>query len=382
MAAAADSTSAKTTAKTTAKTIVLAGGGTGGHVYPALAMGDALAARGHRILYFGDPTRLEGRVVPARGIPFTAVPAVAFPRAGLAAKVRFAFGLLRATLVSRRQLAASGADLVLGVGGYVSAPPVLAAWTLGLPTAVHEANVTPGLANRLCARVARLVLLTYAATGPKLPGKAPRETVGCPVNPAVLSGDRAAAARYGLDPAKRTLLVVGGSLGAAAINRVGIAAAKLADRGWQVLLISGPKYEAEVRAALPDPLPPGVALIGYEDRMVDAYAMSDVVLCRAGSSTLAELTAVGRPSVLIPSPNVTDNHQEGNARGLEQVGAALVFTERELSGPDGVDPGPVLARINTLLADGEALDRMGAAARAQARLGTAERVADLVEGLL
>ena len=368
---------------TTPRTIVLAGGGTGGHVYPALAMGDALSSRGHRILYFGDPTRLEGRVVPARGIPFTAVPAVAFPRAGLLAKVRFAFGLLRATLLSRRQLKSAGADLVLGVGGYVSAPPVLAAWTLGIPTAVHEANVTPGLANRLCARVAKLVLLTYPQTGAKLPGKAPRETVGCPVNPRVLSGDRAAAAaRYGLDPAKRTLLVVGGSLGAAAINQVGIAAAKLDSRAWQVLLITGPKYESEVREALPSPLPSGVALMGYEDRMVDAYAISDVVLCRAGSSTLAELTAVGRASVLIPSPNVTDNHQEGNARGLEAVGAAIVFTEGELKRGDGIDPGPVLARIDALLADAGALDRMSAAARAQARLGTAERVADLVEGLL
>lgn len=372
-----------TTQNTGPRTIVLAGGGTGGHVYPALAMGDALAGRGHRILYFGDPTRLEGRVVPARGIPFTAVPAVAFPRAGLLAKVRFAFGLLRATLLSRGQLKAAGADFVLGVGGYVSAPPVLAAWTLGIPTAVHEANVTPGLANRLCARVARLVLLTYSQTGAKLPGKAPRETVGCPVNPKVLSGDRAAAAkRYGLDPSRPTLLVVGGSLGAAAINQVGIAAAKLPGRSWQVLLISGPKYEAEVRAAVGSPLPEGVALLGYEDRMVDAYAMADVVLCRAGSSTLAELTAVGRPGVLIPSPNVTDNHQEGNARGLEQVGAAVVFTEGQLKTADGIDPGPVLKRVGELLGDPAALTRMSEAARAQARLDTAERVATLVEGLL
>ncbi len=371
------------TGRAGAKTIVLAGGGTGGHVYPALAMGEALAARGHRILYYGDPTRLEGRVVPQRGVPFHAVPAVAYPRAGLGAKVRFLWGLLVATLKSRAMLKAHGADLVLGVGGYVSAPPVLASWLCGLPSVVHEANVTPGLANRLCARVADLVLLTYEATGPKLPGKAPRELVGCPVNPKVLSGDRvAAAARYGLDPAKRTLLVVGGSLGAAAINQAGVAAAKKADRDWQVLLVTGPRYEAEVRAALGPSLPPGVTLIGYEDRMVDAYAMADLVLCRAGSSTLSELCAVGRPSLLIPSPNVTDNHQEGNARGLEKVGAAVVFTERELSASGTLDPSPVVARADALLGDERALAAMSAGARGQAHLDTASRVADLVEGIL
>jgi len=365
------------------RTIVLAGGGTGGHVYPALAMGEALAARGHRILYYGDPNRLEGRVVPARGIPFHPVPAVAYPRAGGVAKVRFLWGLLRATIQSRGMLRQHGADLVLGVGGYVSAPPVLAAWTMGRPSVVHEANVTPGLANRLCARVARLVLLTYEATSTRLPGNAPRELVGCPVNPRVLGGDRAAAAaRYGLDPRARMLLVVGGSLGAAAINQAGIAAAKLKDRDWQVLLVSGPRYHDEVKAALGDPLPRGVTLIGYEDRMVDAYAMADLVLCRAGSSTLSELCAVGRPSLLIPSPNVTDNHQEGNARGLEQVGAAVVVTERELGAPAGLDVAPVVAKISALLADPEALARMSAAAKGQAHLDTAERVADLVEGLL
>ena len=361
------------------RTIALAGGGTGGHVYPALAMGEALAARGHRLVYLGDAGRLEGRVVPARGIPFHPVPAVAFPRAGLVAKLRFLVGLLKATAVSRKLLQELRVEAVLGVGGYVSAPPVLAAWTLGLPTAVHEANVTPGLANRLCARVASLVLLTYAQTSDRLPGRAPRETVGCPVNPRILEGDRAAAAaRYGLDPARPTLLVVGGSLGAAAINQIGVAAAKKADRAWQVLLISGPRYEADVRAALGE-IPPGVALVGYEDRMMDAYALADLVVCRAGSSTLAELTAVGKPSVLVPSPNVTDNHQEGNARGLEQVGAALVYTEAQLSAGGAFSPDPVVHRVDALLGDRAALDRMAAAARSQARLGTAERVADLLE---
>ena len=353
-------------------TVVLAGGGTGGHVYPALAMGEALQAGGHTLKYMGDARRLEGRVVPQTNIEFIPIPAVQYPRGGIAGKFSFALGLLKAIIRSRGMLKAAEADFVLGVGGYISAPPILAAWTLGIPTAIHEANVTPGLANRLCARVAKLVLLTYEATAGRLPGTAPRVTVGCPVNPKVLEGDREqAAARYGLDAGKPTLLVVGGSLGAETINRIALAAARSPERSFQVLHVTGPRYHAEIEQAL-TPVPEGVVLVDYEDRMADAYAMADLVLCRAGSSTLAELTAIGKPSVLVPSPNVTDNHQEGNARGLEEVGAAVVMVEKGLS-VDGA-----VAQIGSLLADSETLSQMAVSAREQGHLDTAKQVASLL----
>ena len=354
-------------------TVVLAGGGTGGHVYPALAMGEALQRRGHSLHYYGDEGRLEGRVVPERGIPFTAIEAAQYPRAGLVSKLRFGLSLLSGVLACRRRLRADGADFVLGVGGYISAPPVLAAWSLGIPTAVHEANVTPGMANKLCARVARLVLLTYEASRPRIPGGARKELVGCPVGPQVTAGDAGAAfSKYGLDPARPLLLVVGGSLGAATINALGLALARMPERGFQVALVTGPRYHDAVQAELGDP-PEGVALIGYEDRMPDAYAAASLVLCRAGSSTLAELTAVGLASVLVPSPNVTDNHQEGNARGLESVGAAVVVVEKDL------DVAAVAEQVAALMADPTRLAAMGEAARGEARPDTVERVADLLE---
>ncbi len=353
-------------------TVVLAGGGTGGHVYPALAMGEALQERGFTLKYMGDARRLEGRVVPQTDIEFIPIPAVQYPRGGVVGKLRFAVGLLKAILHSRRMLKAAGADFVLGVGGYISAPPVLAAWTMGIPTAIHEANVTPGLANRLCARVAKMVLLTYDATADRLPGDVPRVTVGCPVNPKVLNGDRVAAAeRYGLDADVPTLLVVGGSLGAETINKIALSAAREDGREFQVLHVTGPRYHTEMDQAL-QPLPAGVRLVDYEDRMVDAYAIADLVLCRAGSSTLAELTAIGKPSVLVPSPNVTDNHQEGNARGLEDVGAAIVIVERDL------DIARAVAEIRGLLGDQAALKQMAQKARAQGHLDTAEQVATLL----
>lgn len=356
-------------------TVVLAGGGTGGHVYPALAMGDALAARGHRLLYYGDKTRLEGRVVPKRGIPFTAIEAAQYPRSGVVSKLRFGLSLVGGTLRCRKILKRDGADVVLGVGGYISAPTVLAAWTLGIPTAIHEANVTPGMANKLCARVARLVLLTYEGTRGRLSTRGRMELVGCPVSSRVSQGDATAyRALHGFSPDQPLLLVVGGSLGAATINRLGVALARLPGRGFQVALVTGPKYEQQVRDELGE-LPEGVAVIGYETAMPDAYAAASLVLCRAGSSTLAELTAVGLPSVLVPSPNVTDNHQEGNARGLEAAGAATVVVEQ------GLDDDAAVVEVVALLSDSGRLTQMGEAARGQAQPDTSDRVADLIESI-
>ena len=356
-------------------TVILAGGGTGGHVYPALAMGDALRDRGHDVRYYGDGARLEGRVAPERGYAFRPVAAVQYPRSGLVAKLKFAWNLLSATLAARSMLKADAATMVLGVGGYVMAPTVLAAWTLGIPAAVHESNVAPGLANRLCARVATLVLLTYEATRKHLPTRGEVVTVGCPVNPKVLQGD---PSKYGLDAGRPVLLVVGGSLGAATINEIALACAADPAREYGILHLTGPRYFDEIAGRyrdLPGGMPSRLVVRAYEDQMGDALAAASLVLARAGSSTLAEICAVGKPSLLVPSPNVTDNHQEANARGLEAAGAARVVVEK------GIDVAAVAGQVATLLADHDALARMGEAARTLARPSVAEEGATLLEGM-
>lgn len=354
--------------------IALAGGGTGGHVYPALAMGDALTGHGHDIVYYGDPGRLEGRVVPARGLPFREVTAAQFPRGSKLGKVRFAGSLLKGILATRQQLSEDAVDLVLGVGGYISAPTVLAAWSLGIPTVIHEANATPGLANRLCARVADAVLLTFEEAGPRLSTKAPTTVVGVPVNAEKLNGDRTTAAqRYNLDPERPTVLFVGGSLGAERINGLAMTVAK---EGVQVLHLCGPRYEDRIREAWCGEMPEHYRMVGYEDQMGMAYAMADLIVCRAGSSTLAELAALGKPSVLIPSPHVTDNHQEANARGLESKGAALVEVEKDW------DEQTVTADVISLLKDAGRLSAMSEAARGMAHMSSAEEAAQVVMGLL
>ena len=357
-------------------TIALAGGGTGGHVYPALAIGDELKARGHEVLYYGDAERLEARVAPQRGYRFRAIEALQYPRGGLVGKLRFAVGLAAAVWRARAPLQQDGVDLVLGVGGYISAPPILAAWTLRRRRAIHEANVVPGMANQLCARVADMVLLTYEKTRGRLAGAAPKHVVGVPIHPAILAGDRStAAAKYGVDASKPTVLFVGGSLGAQKLNELAVACAKDPSRDYQIVHLCGPRYHAEVAAALGAP-PQGVVLRDYEDRMADAYAVADLVVCRAGSSTLGELCAVGKPSLLVPSPNVTENHQEENARGLEEVGAAQVLVEA------GWDVASAVRRVATLAGDAAALAAMASAARGQARLDAAREAADRVEQVL
>jgi UDP-N-acetylglucosamine--N-acetylmuramyl-(pentapeptide) pyrophosphoryl-undecaprenol N-acetylglucosamine transferase len=356
--------------------IALAGGGTGGHVYPAIAIGDVLRERGHEVLYYGDPERLEARVAPERGYTFREVRALQYPRGGLLGKIRFAWGLLVSIWQTRGMLKRDDIALVLGVGGYISAPPVLAAVTLGRRRAVHEANAVPGKANQLCGRYADLVLLTFERTRSRFPESVRRELVGVPVNPRILDGDRdAARAKYGLDLAVPTVCFVGGSLGAARINELAIAAARLADRPYQVLHLTGPRYFDEVKAEL-GTVPSGVKLVDYEDRMADAYAAADLVVCRCGSATLAELCAVGKPSLLVPSPNVTENHQEENARGLEEAGAALVSVEA------GWDTDENLEHIQAMLSDSARLEQMATAAKGLAKLDAATHAADLVESLL
>jgi UDP-N-acetylglucosamine--N-acetylmuramyl-(pentapeptide) pyrophosphoryl-undecaprenol N-acetylglucosamine transferase len=357
-------------------TIGLAGGGTGGHVYPALAIGDVLKERGHQVIYYGDPGRLEARVAPERGYAFRPVRALQYPRGGIIGKIRFAFGLLRSTWATRSQLRADRVDLVLGVGGYISAPPVLAAWSLRKKRMIHEANAVPGLANKLCARVSQLILLTFERTRKHMSAHAPCHLVGVPVNPAVLSAERAEACQYyNLSPEKPVVVFVGGSLGARRINELALASIGDEKRTFQVLHLCGPRFLEEVKTQLAE-VPTGVTLKGYEDRMGMAYASADLVVCRAGSSTLAELTAVGKASLLIPSPNVTENHQEENARGLEEVGAADVLLEH------GWQLEQALEQVNALAADAERLKSMGIAAQGHAKLDAAQQAADLLEGLL
>ncbi len=356
--------------------VVLAGGGTAGHVEPALALADALLRRdpATEVTVLGTARGLETRLVPERGYRLELVPAVPVPRRPSKDLLSLPGRVRAAQRAADRVLARTRADVLVGFGGYASAPAYLAARRRHLPYVVHEANVRPGLANRLGARSTPWVAVAVAGT--KLPHA---QYVGMPLRRAVTTLDRpaergAARAGFGLDPDRPTLLAFGGSQGARRVNAAVTGAAEgLAAAGVQVMHIVG---LANADLLEPTPLsppegaPPHVRL-GYCDRMDLAYAAADLALCRAGMTTCAELTAVGLPAAYVPLP-IGNGEQQLNAEPIVAAGGGLLVADEDCT------PRWVLSTLLPLLLDPDRLDAMGRAAAALGHRDADERLADMV----
>ncbi len=364
--------------------VVLAGGGTAGHIEPALAVADALRrlVPGIGITALGTARGLETSLVPARGYPLELVPAVPLPRRLSVDLLTVPGRLAGAVAAVEAVLRGTGASVLLGFGGYVSVPGYLAARRRRIPIVVHEANARPGIANRLGAR-----LTSAVATGtPNCPLRHAR-LVGIPLRTAIATLDRPArraeaATAFGLDPDRPTLLVTGGSQGAQRLNTaVAGAAPALVDAGVQVLHVAGASQAAEVgrevgaalgagRAGGPaDPdrtSGSGYVLLPYTDRMDLAYAAADLALCRAGAMTCAELAAVGLPAVFVPLP-IGNGEQRLNAAPLVAAGAARTVDNAAL------DAAWIRSNLLPLVTDPA---RLTAMSRAGAALG--RRDADVV----
>lgn len=360
---------------------LVAGGGTAGHVQPAIAIARALVARGHRVSSIemvGSERGIESRLVPAAGFPLTLLPGRGFERRLSLQNVRSLVALVVAFGRAWRLVRRKRPRVVVSVGGYASVPCALAAVLRRVPIVVAEQNSAPGAANRLVGRFARACAVSFPAT------PLPRAVVtGNPVRPEVLAIDRArdavgARAKLDVEPGRRLVLVFGGSLGALRINRAAVDAA----RRWagradlHVRHVVGSRDWEEI-AGQGRPVPPAAPLryeaIEYDDDMPTSLAAADVVVCRSGSSTSFELLAAGLPAVLVPSPHVTADHQTANARHLEQAGAAVLVPDAELDG------ARLVAEVDALLADPRRLVAMAAAARAAARPDAADAIASLVE---
>lgn len=304
-------------------TYLLAGGGTAGHVNPLLAVADRLRERdpGAHILVLGTREGLEARLVPERGYELLTIARLPFPRRPNRAALRFPAGLRGAVDEVRAMIRERGVDVVVGFGGYASAPAYLAARAEGTPLAVHEANAKPGIANRLGARFTAFVGVAFHGT--RIRGG---EFVGMPLRPEIEQLDRFAARReaiafFGLDEAKPTLLVTGGSSGAKRINdTISQAATLILGAGWQVLHVTG-EYRDTIDASLP-----GYHPLKYCDRMDLALAVADLSLGRAGTSTVAEVCGLGIASVFVPYP-VGNGEQRFNAREAVQAGGALLVAD-------------------------------------------------------
>lgn len=353
-------------------TYLLAGGGTAGHVNPLLAVADGLRARDAAadVLVLGTREGLEARLVPLRGYELLTVAKVPFPRRPDRAAAVFPTRFLRAIAHVRRLIRERGVDVVVGFGGYAAAPAYLAARRERVPFVVHEANAKPGLANVLGARGAAAVGVAFAGT----PLRGARE-VGMPLRREIVELDAPAtraeaAAHFGLDPARPTLLVFGGSLGALRLNTAfGGAWRDVLDAGWQLLHVTGQNSD------LADPGVEGYALVRYVDRMDLAFSLADLVVSRSGAATVSEINALGIPAVYVPYA-VGNGEQSLNAAASVRAGAAILISDADLT------PERVRSEIVPLLRDEPRRTAMrDAAARTGIRTGT-ENVIALVDAAL
>jgi UDP-N-acetylglucosamine--N-acetylmuramyl-(pentapeptide) pyrophosphoryl-undecaprenol N-acetylglucosamine transferase len=357
--------------------IVITGGGTAGHVNPALAVAQELRTLGHEVVYAGTPQGLEARLAPQEGFPYTSFRASGFnrrkPLSLIVSTARVAASAFRA----RRWLKTLKPAAVVGFGGYVSIPVGLAASWLKIPLAVHEQNSTSGMANRFLAKRAQLVALTYESAAGDFQTGGEVRLSGNPIRPALLNISRASArATFGLPADATVLLAFGGSLGAQHINEslISHAEALLADPKLHILHITGAAGHADVTARLAA-IPQAAErwhLIAYCDQMGEAYAAADAVLSRAGATTLAELAALGMPALLVPYPYAAADEQTTNARQLAETGAALLIADAELDEP------VFLESLMRLVSSEEGREQMRQAASALGGSRAREELARLI----
>jgi len=363
--------------------VVVAGGGTAGHVFPGLALGRVLRRRGHEVVFAGTARGLESRLVPEAGFEFHELEAAPFVRRVSMKAARAPLVAARATRRARGVVA--GAQAVVGMGGYVSVPAVLAARREGVRAVLHEQNAVPGLANRALSLIAARVGVTFEDAVGAFPRRSRRRVTvtGNPVREEILRvpHEREALAKEArqeleLDDGRRTVVIFGGSQGALHLDRAAAGACRLlrSRTDLQVLLIAGPAHLDLVARALP---PPDAGLLvrsaGFLDRMELAYACADLVVARAGATTIAELTVVGLPAVLVPYPYATGRHQEANARALQHAGGANLMLDDELTADS------LASRIGELMDEPDLLAAMAGRSAAFGRPDAAERLADLVE---
>lgn len=358
---------------------LIVGGGTAGHVLPGIAIARELVARGHSadsIHFVGSERGVDADLVPAAGFGLTTLPGRGIQRRITLENLTSARALVRAFGQARSILAERQPRVVVALGGYASVPAGVAAVLGRRPVVVAEQNAVPGLANRLIGRFAKACAVSFEGTD--LPRA---EWTGNPVRPEILAVagepglDREAArSRLGIEPTRQLVVVFGGSLGARRMNDAVVSALpELADRGdLAIRHVIGRRDFAELEPAAHDGRLTYDA-IEYEDDMATVLAAADLVICRSGATTCAELAVIGRAAVLVPLPGAPGDHQTANARALERVGGAEVI-------PDSIFDGPLLvATLERLLREPELVARMGEAATTIARPDAAAAVVDLVE---
>ncbi|QSX37604.1 undecaprenyldiphospho-muramoylpentapeptide beta-N-acetylglucosaminyltransferase [Shewanella sedimentimangrovi] len=354
------------------KRILVMAGGTGGHVFPALAVARTLAKDGWQVRWLGTADRMEARLVPQHGFDIDFLDIKGVRGNGLIRKLAAPFKILRSILQARAVIKEFKPDVVLGMGGFASGPGGVAAWFSGIPLVLHEQNAVPGVTNKLLSRIATRVLCAFKGAfdhGAEVVGNPIRQELVALGAERQQSGDHGDAMR---------LLVVGGSLGAQVFNELlPEVCARLSQSQpvtvWhQVGKSNLAKVQADYQLRGQDG---GVKVAEFIDDMEAAYRWADLVICRAGALTVSELAAVGLPGILVPYPHAVDDHQTLNARVLVDAGAAFLLPQTI------VTADLLVSKLQLLAGDREELSRMGQRARAAAVLDATDRVADVCRQL-
>jgi UDP-N-acetylglucosamine--N-acetylmuramyl-(pentapeptide) pyrophosphoryl-undecaprenol N-acetylglucosamine transferase len=352
--------------------ILIACGGTGGHLFPGIAVAETLLAQGHEPLLLISQKKIDSQAsAKYPHLNFKVVPAIAKPPTFSPKMLPFLWALHQSIQTSKKIIREFGADAVLGMGGFTSLPPVYAGHKLGKKTFVHDSNARPGRSNILTSRFCDKVFIGLQPAAAFF--KKPTELTGTPARPEILSlpSRTEAAQRFDLDPAKTTLLVTGGSQGALGLNQLIAKAAPLLPESIQILHIAGPNDRDRIASENPVQRP-GYQLIGFCDQMPSAYALADLVVARSGASTLTEISLAGLPSILVPYPYAADDHQTANAKVFSDAGAAKLIQQKDLT------PESLAKLLSDLLTNPGALKVMSTAAESLAVPDAAEQVAKAI----
>lgn len=360
--------------------IVISGGGTGGHIYPALAFVRTVKKLDGEadILYIGTEKGLESSLVPREGIPFKTIDITGFKRKLSLDNVKTVMKFIKGVKVSKQILQEFKPDIVIGTGGYVCGPVVYAAHLLKIPTIIHEQNSIPGLTNKFLSRYVDKIAISFEQSARFFP-KDKVVLTGNPRASEVLGHDgKKGLEQIGLKKDQQTVLIFAGSRGARPVNEAVIQSfSEFAKKSYQILYITGEiHYESVMKQYELSGSPKNVHIKPFIHRMPEILAGVDLVVSRAGATSLAEFTSLGLPSILIPSPYVTNNHQEKNALSLQEKGAAIVILEKDLTG------NRLIKEIDQILGDARKIKQMQERAKKLGIQDASERLYNLTRSLI
>lgn len=330
---------------------IICAGGTGGHIYPALAILNKIKEMepNSEFLYIGTTDRMEATIIPQKNIPFVGIEMKGLDRKHIFKNIKILQGFYQAIQIAKTEIKKFDPDVVLGIGGYITAPVIYAAAKLGYKTFIHEQNSIPGLSNRFLSHYATKIGVSLPGSISYFPKKKTIYT-GNPRSEEVIKTKPVDKKEYHLSPNKKLVVIVMGSLGSTSMSeKIMDLIPAFQNCSYEVLLVTGKNYYERYQNIK---VPKNVKIVPYLENMLGVLQVTDLIVSRAGASTVAEITALGLPSILVPSPYVTHNHQYKNAKELEAVGATKVITEDDFS------KDTLLPAIDNILKDEKTYQKM------------------------